>query len=587
MKLVDGCIVMGNDSRALHPVEDNLQEIDLFARYGTPICGGALHELMDEGDGALQLASLAGKDLLARNALPQGCGLVLATNFGAASTLSWCWQEKADTGEICQETYEPADDYVRKMANQLGCTGPACQISMSCASGLAALQTANDMLEAGKANAVLVIAYDEFAGYPATGLKILRTISPEGRVLPFDARRHGTVFGDGAAAALFTKDEQEGKGLGYIIGTATNNNAFHITAPRPEGEGSRQVMAAALKSAGIAPSEIQHVNAHATGTVANDVTEAAALRNLLGDRQVSLAAYKRVIGHKLGAAGLMELLMTVDGIARGSCASPYSSDFQPDEKCAPYSSMPAKAPASPALLNAAGIGGNNAAAVYSTEKPAPRNAIKSAPIYIHSLGWVLPADIGSGNSLLQHPEWLAQKSGGKLTGFNAKEYLSSVKGYLDPASAYLLAACRLALGDRQFSEEESQRIGLCALTQYGCPISAMQFHKMYIEKGEHASPLLFPHTYANTPTCLATMEFGLAGPHTIFYGEQDNAMAEDFVIRRLLEGSADTMLLAQFEAFCPDAYPAGKDAISGAIVYVLSTTPSPDDIGEFNGILSF
>ncbi|MBQ7177931.1 MAG: hypothetical protein IJS08_11010 [Victivallales bacterium] len=587
MKLVDGCIVTGNDSRALHPVEDNLQEMDLFAKYGTSVCGGALRELMDEGDGALQLASLAGSDLVSRNALPQGCGLVLATNFGAASTMSWCWQEKADTGEICQETYEPADDYVRKLAAQLCCTGPACQISMSCASGLAALQVANDMLEAGKANAVLVIAYDEFAGYPATGLKILRTISPEGRVLPFDARRHGTVFGDGAAAALFTKDTQEGKGLGYIIGTATNNNAFHITAPRPEGEGSRQVMAAALKSAGVMPSEIRHVTAHATGTVANDVTEAAALRNLLGDRQVSLTAYKRVIGHKLGAAGLMELLMTVDGIARGNCASPYSADLQPDEKCAPYSSMPATVPASPALLNAAGIGGNNAAAVYSTEKPATRNTTKSTPIYIRSMGWVLPANIGSGAGLLQHPEWLAQKSGGKLTGFNAKEYLSSVKGYMDPASAYLLAACRLALGDKQFSKEESQRTGLCAITQYGCPVSAMQFHKMYIEKGEHASPLLFPHTYANTPTCLAAMEFGLAGPHTIFYGEQERSMAEDFARMRLYEGSADVMLLAQFEAFCPDAFPIGKDAISGAVVYVLSKTPGSDDIGPFNAMLPF
>ena len=64
-------------------------------------------------------------------------------------------------------------------------------------------------------------------------------------------------------------------------------------------------------------------------------------------------------------------------------------------------------------------------------------------------------------------------------------------------------------------------------------------------------------------------------------------MAEDFAKMRLFEGSADTMLLAQFEAFCPDEYPAGKDVISGAVVYVLSKTPSPDDIGPFKGILPF
>lgn len=585
MKIVDGCIVMGNASKALHPIEDNLQELDLFARYGTSVCGGALHEFMEEGDGALQLASLAGRDLVFRNGLPERCGLVLATNFGAASSMSWCWQEKADTGEISDETYEPAEDYVRKLASLLGCKGPCCQISMSCASGLAALQVAEDMLASGSADGVLVIAYDEYAGCAATGLKILRTISPENRVMPFDARRHGTVFGDGAAAVLLSTDDQEGKDLGYVIGTATNNNAFHLTAPRQEGEGSRLVMAAALKSAGIAPSEIRHVTAHATGTVANDVTESAALRNLLGGSDVSLAAYKRIIGHKLGAAGLIELLMTVDGIARGKCASPYAADFQPDEKCMPFSKVAPKAPCSPVLLNAAGIGGNNAAAVYSTEKPIRRAKNDTKPVYIRSMGWVLPANIGSGNGLLQHPEWLDLKSGGLLVDFNAKEYLSSVKGYLDPAAAYLLAACRLALGKDYACTQPDERMGFCAVTQYGCPVSAMQFHRMFMEKGEHSSPLLFPHTYANTPTCLAAMEFGLGGPHTVFYGEQDCTSAEVFACRRLYEGAADLMLLAQFEAFCPDAYPAGKTALSGAVVYVLSTNPSPNDLGTFFHVL--
>ncbi|MBO4514017.1 MAG: hypothetical protein J5746_14770, partial [Victivallales bacterium] len=64
-------------------------------------------------------------------------------------------------------------------------------------------------------------------------------------------------------------------------------------------------------------------------------------------------------------------------------------------------------------------------------------------------------------------------------------------------------------------------------------------------------------------------------------------MAEDFARMRLYEGSADVMLLAQFEAFCPDAFPIGKDVTSGAVVYVLSKTPNPDDIGPFNGTLPF
>ena len=580
MKILDACIVAGNGCRPLHPIEDNLQQLDLFAKFGTSICGGELREKMDDGDGALVLAEMAGSDIVKRNGSSPRRGLVMATNFGAASTMSWCWQEKADTGEISQETYEPADDYVRKMAAALGCDGPACQISMSCASGLAALQVASDMLDSGCADSVLVVAYDEFAGCAATGLKILRTISPEGKVMSFDARRHGTVFGDGAAAVLLAHDEAPGKGLGYVAGTATNNNAFHITAPRQEGEGSRLVMAAALKSAGIGAAEIRHVTAHATGTVANDATESAALRKLLGNRNVSLAAYKRTIGHKLGAAGLMELIMTADGIRRGECTSPYGADFVPDEKCAPYCSMPRQKAEGPALIDAAGIGGNNAAVVYACEKPVPRSPAQIGPVYIRAMGWVLPDSIGNGKELLEHPEWLRNCNPSALAGFSAKEYLSSVKGYLDPASAYLLAACRLALGDRSAAEPDP-RIGLCAVTEYGCPVSAMQFHRMFTEKGEHASPLLFPHTYANTPTCMAAMENGLAGPHIVFYGEQDFDQAAEFACRRLFDGSADEMLLARFEAFCPDAFPAAKKALSGAVVYLLAATPSENDLGTF------
>ncbi len=582
MKIIDGCLVFGNSERPLHPCADDLQKVDLFAQHGTSVCGGALRDRMDEGDGALILAHLAGDDMAQRNPVSGVRGFVLATNFGASSTMSWCWQERLDTGGISSETYEPAENYVRKMAEVLGCSGPVCQVSMSCASGVAALRVAQDMLEAGRADSVLVVAYDEFAGYAATGLKILRTISPEGRVLPFDVRRHGTVFGDGAAAVLLAGDDAPGEGLGFVMGTATNNNAFHVTAPRQEGEGSRLVMEAALKNGGVAPGEVRHVTAHATGTVANDSTESAALRNLLGAScEVSLAAYKRVLGHKLGAAGLMELLFTVDAVYRGNCASPYVPDFQPDEKCAPFCSIGNDgAVRGPALIDAAGIGGNNAAAVYGVEPSGNTPVLKqgNGRVYIRSMGWVLPDNVGSGDGLLKHPEWLENTDASGLAGFSAKEYLSSVKGYLDPASAYLLAACRLALGESSPDGPDVRR-GLCLFTEFGCPSSAFQFYKMFSEKGEHASPLLFPHTYSNTPSCLAAMENGLAGPHMVFYGEQDFSNALDFAKRRLLNGDADEMLLARVEAMEPNAFPDSVKAVSGAVVWVLSANSGENDLG--------
>ncbi len=194
-------------------------------------------------------------------------------------------------------------------------------------------------------------------------------------------------------------------------GAATGNNAFHLTAPRKEAEGSRLVMAEALRQAAMTPADITHVCAHATSTRANDETEAAALRNLFGNRlpAMTIAAHKSQLGHLLGAAGLAEAIITVQAMRTGVIPPTIRMEHL-DPACEPVDCCPLTARVAAfdaAITNSAGIGGNNASLVLTRQQPQttfPRRR-DCQTLHVQALAWILPAAIVSGRDLLDHPEW--------------------------------------------------------------------------------------------------------------------------------------------------------------------------------------
>jgi len=190
---------------------------------------------------------------------------------------------------------------------------------------------------------------------------------------------------------------------------------------------------------------------------------------------------------------------------------------------------------------------------------------------ITNLGWVLAAGTGSGKQLLTDAglgKWQAGDDAA-LAEFSAKPYLNSVKGYLDPAGSYCLAACSLALGKREAAVRELS--GIVSVTRYGAPLSARKFHEQFAEKGPRfASPLIFPHGYANTAGNLAAIEFGFAGPHLVLQGRQDVREALDLALQRLENGEADEMLVAAYEATDEISLPDGMVARNGAIALRLA-----------------
>lgn len=212
----------------------------------------------------------------------------------------------------------------------------------------------------------------------------------------------------------------------------------------------------------------------------------------------------------------------------------------------------------------------------------------TAPLQVTGIGWVLPCGTGSGAGFLDLARaWHWQPAdNGALAGFSAKDYLASVKGYLDPASAFCLAAAVLALGGRAptaIAASPRPRSGICTISRYGATLSGYRFTEQLLQKGPRlASPLVFPHGYANTAGNLTAIEFGFAGPHMVLYGEQDVREAIEFAALRLRDGSADDMVVAAYESAEGLALPDERVVAHGALALYLQALPDRPVLAELD-----
>jgi 3-oxoacyl-[acyl-carrier-protein] synthase II len=196
-------------------------------------------------------------------------------------------------------------------------------------------------------------------------------LSPTGRSLPFDARRDGFVMGEGSGALVLEAAESaEARGatvLGELLGYATTADGYHITSPDPEARGAVRAMRLALEDAGLAPDDVDYVNAHGTGTERGDRVETLALTRALGEAagRIPVSSTKSVIGHLLGAAGLVEAVATLHALRRR--VAPPTAGYREREHGLELDYVPVSRPLQTrnggrraiALSNAFGFGGHN------------------------------------------------------------------------------------------------------------------------------------------------------------------------------------------------------------------------------------
>ncbi|MEK7270438.1 MAG: beta-ketoacyl-[acyl-carrier-protein] synthase family protein [Planctomycetota bacterium] len=357
---------------ALRSGRTGLRRIRRFdpAPYRNPVAGecedpppsvatGAPHR-----GAAFLAAALAEARANARMIPGDRSSLVAGTNFGGLSVLGAALRDPAGAG---------AGYFLREgtawAAAAAGMDGARTTLSLSCASGAAIVGVAFDLIAFGRVERCVAAAYDELSEAAYAGLCALRAVTPLS-LRPFDRRRSGTLFAEGAGAlVLESLESARGRGvpiLAEVLGQAINNDAHNLTAPEMEGRGIAGVMAAALLDAGLAPSAVDHVNAHGTGTLYNDPVETAAIHRVLGDRarQIPVVSIKPIVGHAMGAAGAIEIIATVLTLSEGF-VPPTLGLEEPDPAC-DLDYVPGRArPFSGriAISNSYGIGGANACVV--------------------------------------------------------------------------------------------------------------------------------------------------------------------------------------------------------------------------------
>lgn len=265
--------------------------------------------------------------------------------------------------------YYQAQVQARMVLDALNFSGPITIISNACASGSNAIGHAWDLIRSGQAECAFAGGYDALSEMVFSGFDALQALSPT-VCRPFDAKRDGLALGEGAAMiTLETLDRARRRNapiLGELVAYSTSIDHHHLTQPHPQGDTTLNVMRQACMTAGVAPADVDYINAHGTGTVLNDSSEALAISRWAGNRATTLpvSSTKADIGHLLGATGAVEAVVCL--MALREQWLPVQGAFEsPDPACNfPIVNQPRDARINVALSNSFGFGGVNATLIF-------------------------------------------------------------------------------------------------------------------------------------------------------------------------------------------------------------------------------
>ncbi|MFO1487263.1 MAG: beta-ketoacyl-[acyl-carrier-protein] synthase family protein [Verrucomicrobiota bacterium] len=299
---------------ALQENRSGLRSVERFnhARFQSSIVGAVPNFPDQADDPAFQLADEALRQARAeaREILstvpPERLGLVLSTTKANIEAL-----ERLSDGRPCSAAarrHLQGDLLAADLAAMHQARGPVQCVSAACVSGLIALQQGAKFIQRGSADAVLVAGVDHLSAFVVAGFTALKAIDPQG-CRPFDRDRGGLSPGEAGAAIVLVRGDLAPRSAVRISGWGSSNDANHLTGPSRDGSGLALAIRQALNSAQLSPADIDAVNAHGTGTPYNDAMESLALRTIFGDACPPLSGFKGMLGHTLGAAGVVESIL--------------------------------------------------------------------------------------------------------------------------------------------------------------------------------------------------------------------------------------------------------------------------------------
>ncbi|HWN94305.1 MAG TPA: beta-ketoacyl-[acyl-carrier-protein] synthase family protein [Methylomirabilota bacterium] len=392
------------------------------------------------------------------------------------------------------------------IADDFGLFGPSLAVSTACSSGALAIATAAEMILAGDADVMLAGGADSLSHMTWGGFHSLLLVDAAG-CRPFDANRAGMSLGEGAAVLVIEAEDTARKRgatvLARLSGWGASCDAYHSTAPHPEGAGALAAMQSAVQRAGLEASAIDYVNAHGTGTRDNDLAEFKALRNLFHGRVPPVSSTKRFFGHALAASGAIEAVICVEALRRQQIPpNPGFSTIDPAIGLEPITTM-RPAALTHLMSNSFGFGGNNAALIFSRpEAPALTRQSAFKAVAVTGLGVFGPGAIKVRE--IDPPLPPGKVSVHDCGALDTTTLTPNQRRRMSRIIQMAVLAAR-----RSHAPDPTKRVAVIIATGMGCLDAAAPFIENMISKNEREPmPSLFPGSVHNAPAGQVAIDLG-------------------------------------------------------------------------------
>jgi 3-oxoacyl-[acyl-carrier-protein] synthase II len=501
----------------------------------------------------------------------------------------------------------------RVLARELGVQGLSTTVVTACSASTAAMALAADLIRCGMLDAALAGGSDAFSTSTLAGFEGLKATS-EGKCAPF-SKPFGLNLGEAAAfvflESLAGAHQREAIIRAEILGSGMSNDAFHCSAPEPAGRGLATAMQRALADAGLSPEQISYINAHGTGTEANDKAEAKAVRKVFGARaeHTPVSSTKSMVGHCLGAAGAVEAIAGIV-CAKSGVLPPTANFTGPRDGCL-LDCVPEAGRVWPSpqvfLSNNSAFGGHNASVVLSVppiSNPSQSLLTSAAtventePIYITACGVV--SSLGIGTEALVAGVRRGQPGLRPVTISGLPPLLAGMvdeKGvetfdrrldlrHMDRSSRWATVAARLAIREAGFSERPSAlaKLGLFLNLSAGPSWAESEYLTSFLSNNRQVTQLTaFPYIVPGSVAGNVCRALGLAGHNlTLSVGPGAGLLGLGPAIAALRTGHAEAILSGAVDELSDriltDRFMAGlssgEDALppgEGAAVLLLET----------------
>ncbi|MDG2053699.1 MAG: beta-ketoacyl-[acyl-carrier-protein] synthase family protein [Phycisphaerales bacterium] len=550
---------------------------------------------------------------------PARCGIILGTTLGGMR-FGGEFLRSGNPGNFANAF--PAATMANAIA-ELDINGLMTTTSSACASGLSTVALGITLLQTGKLDLVLAGGYDPISEFSYSGFRSLRLVS-EGPLRPMTKDRTGMKVAEGYGIVLLERMQdahnRNWRGFAQVVGHGETSDAHHLTQPSPDGSGASRAIEEALSRANLKPTDISMIAAHATSTPNNDAAERAAYCNVFEEslKEIPLVSFKSFIGHSLGAAGAIELILS--GMAIEEQCVPTTKNVRPEMLEFPEIRMifdqPLQTPLQHTLNVSLGFGGANACLILSspeeiTTKPtevelSEPSLIAPRKVCITGVGIVLPDAIGNEafKSRLEHRNGFRLADSLEMISDDQISNLINARKArrLSAFSKLLVAAGTSAMQDAQIEPGSASDMHVVVGSQFGAAEYSALFYQQVIDEGINAgNPLLFAESVPNVGSAQLSLLLGLQGASFSLVGARTNGLEAlhiaaaciasgrwDRVIVAAAEESYDTLinghahfgLRSEAEGSLPFDTGSGFLNGPGAVAIILETEES----AKFRGV---